>query len=63
MVPARCAQAATAAAAVLDVFRAVAVQNRQIHPAALLRLVIERITTLRGGAFGAPAPSSSVAQA
>ncbi|MDX3237351.1 DUF4328 domain-containing protein [Streptomyces sp. ME03-5709C] len=34
---ARCAQAATAAAAVLDVFRAVAVQNRQIHPSAATR--------------------------
>ncbi|MYX33505.1 MULTISPECIES: DUF4328 domain-containing protein [unclassified Streptomyces] len=34
---ARCAQVAIAAAAVVDVFRAVAVQNRQIHPSAATR--------------------------
>lgn len=34
---ARCAQTAIAAAAILDVFRAVAVQNRQIHPSAATR--------------------------
>ncbi|WP_431949033.1 DUF4328 domain-containing protein [Actinacidiphila sp. bgisy167] len=34
LILARCAQAAIAAAAVLDVFRAVAVQNRRIHPSA-----------------------------
>ncbi|MDX2702827.1 DUF4328 domain-containing protein [Streptomyces sp. PA03-6a] len=32
LLPARCAQAAIAAAAVLDVFRAVALQDRRLHP-------------------------------